>query len=45
MGTYAGCCKLKLLNDNFVWGLIGVYGPNDDNLRYVLFDKLKLFMS
>ena len=26
-------------------GLISVYGPNDDNLRYALFDKLKLLTS
>jgi len=28
-----------------VWGLIGVYGPNDDNLRYACFDESKLFMA
>ena len=22
------CCKFKSLEDNFEWGLIGVYGPN-----------------
>ena len=42
---YAICYKLKSLEDNFVWGLIGIYGPNDDNLSYVLFDELMLFMS
>ena len=25
------------LLDDFVWGLIGVYGPNDVNLRHVFF--------
>ena len=45
MGTYAIYGKFKSLNDNFVWGLIGVYGPNDDNLRFALFDELKFFMS
>uniref|UniRef100_A0A7C8YQP7 Endonuclease/exonuclease/phosphatase domain-containing protein n=1 Tax=Opuntia streptacantha TaxID=393608 RepID=A0A7C8YQP7_OPUST len=33
VGTYAICGKFKSLNDDFLWGLIGVYGPNDDNLR------------
>ena len=28
-----------------MWGLIGIYAPNDDNLRYALFDELKLFMA
>jgi len=45
IGTYAVCCKLKSLKDNFALGLIGVYSQNDDNLSYVLFDELKLFMS
>ena len=43
--AYAVYCKLKPFKDNFLWGLIGVYGPNDDNLRYVLLDKLTLCMS
>ena len=45
VGTYAVCIKLKSLKYDFVWGLIGVYGPNDDSLRYALFDELKLFLS
>jgi len=45
VGTYAICGKFKSLNDDFVWGLIGVYGPNYDNLRFALFDELKFFMS
>ena len=32
--TYTYDCKFKFLEDNFVWGIIGVYGPNDDNLRF-----------
>ena len=38
-------CKFKFLKDNFVWGIIGVNGPNDGNLRFGLFDELKLFIS
>jgi len=33
------------LKDDSVWGLVGIYGPNDHNLRYALFDELKLFIS
>jgi len=45
IGTYAVCGKFKSLKDDFVWGLIAVYGPNDDNLRFALFDELNVFMS
>ena len=45
VGTYAVCIKFKSLLDDFVWGLIGVYDPNDVNLRHVFFDELKLFLS
>ena len=26
------CCVLMSMQDNFVWGLIGIYGPSDDTL-------------
>jgi len=45
VGTYAICGEFKSLNDDFVWGLICVYGPNGDNLRFASFDEVKLFMS
>jgi len=45
VGTYAICSKFKSLKDDFVWGLISVYRPNDDNLRFALFDELKFFVS
>ena len=32
-GVYSVCCLLRSVQDNFVWGLIGIYGPNDDTLR------------
>ena len=44
IGTYAVCCKLKSLKDNFALGIIGVYRMMII-LSYVLFDELKLFMS
>jgi len=34
IGTYAVCYKLKSSKDSFMWGLIGVCGPNDGNIRY-----------
>jgi len=34
-GVYSVCCLLRSMQDNFVWGLIGIYGPNDDTLRVV----------
>ena len=45
VGTYAVCIKFKSLKGDFAWGLIGVYGLNNDNLRYAFFDELKLFLS
>jgi len=33
------------MQDNFVWVLIGFYGPNDDPLRADLWDELTTFMS
>ena len=32
IGVYFVCCLLRSVQDNFVWGLIGVYGPNNDTL-------------
>jgi len=32
------------LEDSFEWDLIGVYGPNDDYMRCVLFEELSSFM-
>ena len=45
IGSFSMCCKFKSLDDNFVWGLIRVYGPNDDNVRSALFEELVTFMS
>ena len=43
--SFSVCWKFKAFEDNFEWGLIGVYGPNDDHLRYALFEKFLLFLS
>jgi len=45
IGSFSVCCKFKCLEESFDWGLIGVYGPNDDYMRCVLFDELSSFMS
>ena len=36
VGYFSACCIFKSLHDSFVWGLIGVYGPNDDRVRSAL---------
>jgi len=43
--SFSVCCKFKSLEDNFEWGLIGVYRPNDDYMRLALFEELSFFMS
>ena len=30
VGSFFVCCKFKSLQDNFVWDLIGVCGPNGE---------------
>jgi len=45
IGSFSVCYKFKSLHDNFVWGLIGVYGHNNDNVRSALFEELVTFMS
>ena len=47
IGSFSVCCTctFKSLEDNFEWGLIGVYGANDDYLQRALFKELSLFMS
>ena len=45
IGSFSVCCRFKSLEDNFEWGLIGVYGPNDDYMRRALFEELSFFMS
>jgi len=29
IGLFSVCCRFKSLEDNFEWGLIGVYGPHN----------------
>ena len=45
VGCFSVCCKFKTLQDTFVLGLAGVYGPNDDRARGALFEELGTFIS
>ena len=45
VGCFSVCCKFKTLHDSFVWGLAGVYGPNDDRASGALFEELGTFIS
>jgi len=42
--SFSVCYKFESLEHNFEWGLIGIYGPNDDHFQCALFELL-LFMS
>ncbi|KAG6663989.1 hypothetical protein CIPAW_02G060000 [Carya illinoinensis] len=33
-------CSFKSLEDGFMWGFAGVYGPNNDNSRKLLWDEI-----
>lgn len=40
VGTYTVACSFRGVSDNFEWAYGSVYGPNDDNDRKRLWDKL-----
>jgi exonuclease III len=40
VGQYSVSCKFKNVVDQFVWAFTGVYGPNMDNARRLLWDEL-----
>ena len=44
-GVYSFCCLLRSVQDNFVWGLIGISGPNDDTLQVGLWEELENVLS
>ena len=43
--SFSVYCEFNSLDDNFVWGLICVYGPNDENLCSIFLEELRTFMS
>ena len=40
MGHYSVSCRFKNVGDNFEWAFIGVYGPNVDRERRLLWEEL-----
>ncbi|XP_041015022.1 uncharacterized protein LOC121257839 [Juglans microcarpa x Juglans regia] len=40
IGRYTIACSFKSVSDNFLWAFAGVYGPNLDNNRVCLWEKL-----
>jgi hypothetical protein len=45
MGRYTLACSLRNTDDNFMWAFGGVYGPNDDGERSILWDEMSGLMS
>ena len=44
LGCFRCAVGLSLWRTIFEWGLIGVYGPNDDFMRWALFEELSFFV-
>jgi hypothetical protein len=40
IGTFSLSCKFKSVLDQFVWAFSGVYGPNDNSERILLWEEL-----
>ncbi|XP_042952212.1 uncharacterized protein LOC122289294 [Carya illinoinensis] len=40
IGEFSLACSFSNVDDDFVWGFAGVYGPNDDSSRKFLWDKI-----
>jgi len=45
MGQYTSVVSLRNADDNFMWAFEGVYGPNDDGERRVLWNEMAGLMS
>ncbi|KAK9278428.1 hypothetical protein L1049_027993 [Liquidambar formosana] len=45
IGVFSTSCVFKNIDDGFQWIFIGVYGPNDDNLRVSCWLELKDFYA
>jgi hypothetical protein len=45
MGMYTLAVSLRNVEDNFLWAFRGVYGPNDDGERRVLWNEMAGLMS
>ena len=44
-GSYSIACSFRSVSDDFKWAFAGVYGPNMDNDRSVLWDELSGLME
>ncbi|KAG6645351.1 hypothetical protein CIPAW_08G116600 [Carya illinoinensis] len=40
VGEFSLACSFSNVDDDFVWGFAGVYGPNDDSSKKLLWDEL-----
>lgn len=40
IGSYSNSVLFKNVEDRVVWVFSGVYGPNDDSFRRILWDEL-----
>jgi hypothetical protein len=45
VGRFIIACSFRSVNDNFEWAFAGVYGPNNNNDRQLLWDELVGIMS
>jgi hypothetical protein len=40
IGSFSLSCKFKSVLDQFVWAFSGVYGPNDNSEKLLLWEEL-----
>lgn len=45
VGQFTRACSFKSVEHNFLWTFAGLYGPNLDNDKYHLWDKLARIQS
>jgi hypothetical protein len=45
VGRYVVACLFRSVTENWEWAFAGVYGPNDDGVRSMLWDELGGLMN
>lgn len=40
IGEFVFACSFTTLEDEFGWGFVGVYGPNNDNSMKLIWDEI-----
>jgi hypothetical protein len=45
LGSFVVACSSRNVDDGLVWAFAGVYGPNRDNLRRLLWEELAGLMG